>query len=36
MTFEEFVRKFLNDRMRRSGEIPKDKELRPAMIDERR
>ncbi len=33
LTFEEFVRKFLTDRMRRSGEIPEDKELRPAELD---
>ncbi len=33
MTFEEFVRRFLTDRMRRAGEISKDKELRSATIE---
>jgi len=33
MTFEEFVRRFLTDRMRRAGEIPKDKELRSIVIE---
>jgi len=33
LTFEEFVRKFLTDRMRRSGEIPAEGELRAAVID---
>lgn len=33
MGFEEFVRKFFTDRMRRAGEIPKDKELRSAVIE---
>jgi nucleotide-binding universal stress UspA family protein len=33
MTFEEFVRKFLTDRMRRAGEIPADRELKPAVIE---
>ncbi|ACB07146.1 hypothetical protein [Candidatus Korarchaeum cryptofilum] len=33
MTFEEFVRKFLTDRMRRAGEIPTDRELKPAVIE---
>jgi len=33
ITFEEFVRKFLTDRMRRSGEIPEGEELRAAVID---
>ena len=33
MTFEEFVRKFLTDRMRRNKEIPADRELKPAVIE---
>ena len=33
MTFEEFVRRFLTDRMKRAGEIPKDKELRSIVIE---
>ncbi len=33
MTFEEFVRKFLSDRMRRSGEIPDGAELKQIVID---
>ncbi len=33
MTFEEFVRRFLSDRMRRSGEIPDGAELRQAVIN---
>lgn len=32
MTLKEFVRKFLTDRMRRSGEIPEGEELRAAVI----
>ena len=33
MAFEEFVRKFLTDRMRRAGEIPADKELKPVVVE---
>ncbi len=33
MTFEEFVRRFLTDRMVRAGEIPQGKELRREVVD---
>jgi len=33
LTFEEFVRRFLTERLRRSGEIPKDAELRRGLVD---
>ena len=33
MTFEEFVRRFLTDRMVRAGEIPEGSELRRAVVD---
>ena len=33
MTFEEFVRRFLTDRMVRAGEIPEGRELRREVID---
>ncbi|MEM1569646.1 MAG: hypothetical protein QXG56_02880 [Candidatus Bathyarchaeia archaeon] len=34
LTFEEFVRKFLTARLRKSGEIPEQAELRKGVIDE--
>jgi len=33
LTFEEFVRRFLTERLRRSGEIPEDAELRRGLVD---
>ena len=33
ITFEEFVRRFLTDRMIRAGEIPEGSELRRAVVD---
>ncbi|MCX8162861.1 MAG: hypothetical protein N3E44_07780, partial [Candidatus Bathyarchaeota archaeon] len=33
LTFEEFVRKFLTERLRGSGEIPIDAELRRSVVD---
>ena len=34
LTFEEFVRRFLTERLRRSGEIPEDAELRRGLVDD--
>jgi hypothetical protein len=33
LTFEEFVRRFLTERLRRSGEIPEDAELKRGLVD---